>query len=142
MICAGVFKPPLGQQRYQHVASLLRGAGASNVLDLGCGDGKLLDFLLSQTANGGGGAANSNAVGWRRLTGLDVSESAVARGCKRVQVPAGSWHVASDTESLDIEPLAVSISRRMRYEQKESASASADDICFHPSRCRPRTTGR
>ena len=43
----GVFKPPLSQQRYQYVAQALRDAAATDVLDLGCGDGKLLEFLLS-----------------------------------------------------------------------------------------------
>jgi syndecan 1 len=88
-----VFKPPLSQQRYQHVADVLRVAGARNILDLGCGDGKLLEFLLSGAA-GEGGAAKGSAIGWQRLTGLDVSESAVARGSRRLQVPCSSLDAA------------------------------------------------
>ena len=85
---AGVFSPPLSQQRYQHVAAALREAAATDILDLGCGDGKLLEHLLS-AADGGrhGTASNDSGVQWRRLAGLDISESAVARGAKRLQVP-------------------------------------------------------
>ena len=91
--CAGVFKPPLSQQRYQHVTDVLHGAGARDILDLGCGDGKLLEFLLS-AATGAGVAVKGSVAGWQRLTGLDVSESAIARGCRRLQVLGSFLHAA------------------------------------------------
>ena len=49
-----MFSPPLSQQRYQHAAAALRGAAAIDILDLGCGDGKLLDYLLFSPAVEGG----------------------------------------------------------------------------------------
>ena len=139
---ATVFKPPLSQQRYRCVAQLLRRAGATTVLDLGCGDGKFLEHLLLDRHHGqnppacpgsgqsGGGspadlemadhqpehrngseiadvapvgealprtAVESGATygaGWQRLFGLDISESAVDRGNRRLQVPTATCPTA------------------------------------------------
>jgi hypothetical protein len=40
------FKPQLAQQRQTSVARLLHDAGATSVVELGCGDGALMKHLL------------------------------------------------------------------------------------------------
>ena len=44
-----LFAPPLSVQRHTLVATLLAGQGATELADLGCGTGKLLDFLLTRS---------------------------------------------------------------------------------------------
>ncbi len=78
--CAvALFSPPAAAQRYALVTQLLRSAGAKTVVDLGCGDGKLLQHLASDDA---GSAAALEAV-----TGIDVSATALARGRCTLEVP-------------------------------------------------------
>ena len=55
----------LGEQRVQAVLAALREAGATSVLDLGCGEGNLLRVLLMEPA-------------FRAITGVDVSHRALA----------------------------------------------------------------
>ena len=43
-----LFDVPMAQQRYVFVLGLIRQHRAQSVVDLGCGDGKLLRFLLQQ----------------------------------------------------------------------------------------------
>ena len=43
--------------------------------------------LLSIEGGQHGPAADGSGAPWRRLTGLDISKSAVARAAKRLQVP-------------------------------------------------------
>ena len=46
-----MFDPPLSQQRYELVFNLLRAADASTVVDLGCGDGKLLEYIYRRVCH-------------------------------------------------------------------------------------------
>ena len=43
-----LFDIPMGQQRYAFVLDVIRQHSAQSVVDLGCGDGKLLEYLLQQ----------------------------------------------------------------------------------------------
>ena len=54
----------LGEQRMQAVLAVLRDLGAASVLDLGCGEGRLISGLLKEP-------------GIRSITGLDVSHRAL-----------------------------------------------------------------
>ena len=43
-----LFKVPMAQQRYAFVLDTIRKHRAQSLVDLGCGDGKLLEYLLQQ----------------------------------------------------------------------------------------------
>lgn len=43
-----LFDVPLSQQRYAFVLDVIRQHSAQSVVDLGCGDGKFLEYLLRQ----------------------------------------------------------------------------------------------
>ena len=43
-----LFEVPMAQQRYAFVLDVIRQHGAQTVVDLGCGCGKLLEYLLQQ----------------------------------------------------------------------------------------------
>ena len=43
-----LFEVPMAQQRYAFVLDVIRQHGAQTVVDLGCGYGKLLEYLLQQ----------------------------------------------------------------------------------------------
>ena len=43
-----LFQPPIAAQRHAFVAAALRRARARSFVDLGCGDGKLLELLVTQ----------------------------------------------------------------------------------------------
>jgi hypothetical protein len=43
-----MFEPPIAVQRHAFVAAALRRAGARTFVDLGCGDGRLLEHLVAQ----------------------------------------------------------------------------------------------
>lgn len=61
----------LNQQRIQEVITALHDVGASRVADLGCGEGRLLDALLTDGR-------------FASLLGLDVSVRALERAAKRL----------------------------------------------------------
>lgn len=63
----------LGEQRIGAVVAVLRGTGAKSVLDLGCGEGKLLRELLADSQ-------------FERIVGLEVSYRALDRARERLQV--------------------------------------------------------
>ena len=63
----------LGEQRIQAVLSALREIGATSVLDLGCGEGKLLRELLREPA-------------FRSITGMDVSHRALETAHARLRM--------------------------------------------------------
>ena len=44
-----LFAPPLSVQRHTLVANLLAEQGLTELADLGCGTGKLLDFLVTHS---------------------------------------------------------------------------------------------
>ncbi len=63
----------LGEQRMQAVLDALREAGATRVLDLGCGEGTLLRELLREPA-------------FRSITGVDVSHRALETAHARLRL--------------------------------------------------------
>ena len=69
----------LSEQRMMAVLAVLRGAGATRVIDLGCGEGKLLRTLLTNTD-------------CEQITGMDVSARALVLAQRRLRLdrlPAG-----------------------------------------------------
>ena len=63
----------LGEQRVQAVLTVLRDMGAASVLDLGCGEGRLIEALLGESAI-------------RSITGLDVSHRALETARRRLRL--------------------------------------------------------
>ena len=63
----------LGEQRVQAVLTALREVGATKVLDLGCGEGRLMGELLRDPA-------------FRSITGVDVSHRALERVGQRLRL--------------------------------------------------------
>ncbi len=64
---------PLNQQRLGSVMAALRASGAKRVLDLGCGEGKLLRDLLSDRQ-------------FEQIVGLDISVRALEIAAKRLKL--------------------------------------------------------
>ena len=63
----------LGEQRIQAVLAALRNIGAARVLDLGCGEGRLINALLGEPSI-------------RSITGLDVSHRALEKARERLRL--------------------------------------------------------
>jgi 3' terminal RNA ribose 2'-O-methyltransferase Hen1 len=63
----------LAEQRMEAVLGALKESGANQVLDLGCGDGRLLRALLREGS-------------FQRIVGVDVSHSALERAARRLQL--------------------------------------------------------
>ena len=63
----------LGEQRIQAVLAALRNIGAVKALDLGCGEGRLIDALLKEPSI-------------RSITGLDVSHRALEAARRRLRL--------------------------------------------------------
>lgn len=63
----------LNQQRMGTVLSVLKGAGAKTVIDIGCGEGVLLSMLLKDRD-------------FEKITGVDVSYSALERAKDRLKL--------------------------------------------------------
>lgn len=63
----------LHQQRHGAVLATLRAGGARSVIDLGCGEGRLLQSLLADR-------------GLERITGMDVSHRAIERAAQRLHL--------------------------------------------------------
>ena len=69
----------LNQQRLQVVLQTLRQSGVKRVLDLGCGDGRLLELLAAEGQ-------------FADITGMDVSAQALTRPWRRLErLPRGEW---------------------------------------------------
>jgi 3' terminal RNA ribose 2'-O-methyltransferase Hen1 len=67
----------LNQQRLQVVLRALKESGARRVVDLGCGDGRLLELLVGEGQFG-------------QIAGMDVATQALARANRRLErVPGG-----------------------------------------------------
>ena len=67
----------LNQQRLQVVLQTLRQSGVKRVLDLGCGDGQLLEQLAAEGQ-------------FADITGMDVSAQALTRAWRRLErLPRG-----------------------------------------------------
>ncbi|CAD7697612.1 unnamed protein product [Ostreobium quekettii] len=81
-----IFSPPLGQQRYSRAADCLLQIQPTRLLDLGCGEGRLLETLL--------GHAQFGTV--RQLVGIDVSKdklrspARVKKALREMQMNDGS----------------------------------------------------
>ena len=65
----------LGEQRIQAALAALRNLGAAKVLDLGCGEGRLINSLLGEASV-------------RTITGLDVSHRALETARRRLRLNA------------------------------------------------------
>lgn len=65
--------PTLAEQRVRAVLAALTGAGAKSVIDLGCGEGRLLRELLADN-------------GFDRILGADVSDRALAKAQRRLRL--------------------------------------------------------
>ena len=63
----------LSEQRIQAVLDALRNLGAAKVLDLGCGEGRLINALLDEPSV-------------RSITGIDVSHRALEAACRRLRL--------------------------------------------------------
>jgi 3' terminal RNA ribose 2'-O-methyltransferase Hen1 len=63
----------LNEQRLAAVAAALRQSGGSRILDLGCGEGKLLGLLLQDRV-------------YRELVGMDVSSRALDKAAQRLRL--------------------------------------------------------
>ncbi len=63
----------LHEQRHGAVLAVLKASGASSVLDLGCGEGKLLQTLMQDRA-------------FARITGVDVSHRLLERAAQRLRL--------------------------------------------------------
>ncbi|GLI69182.1 hypothetical protein VaNZ11_013751, partial [Volvox africanus] len=73
-----LFTPPLGQQRMEAVAALLRREDVGTLVDLGCGECRLMEgLLLGRHGVDCGGPL-------RRMVGLDISQKALAGGARRL----------------------------------------------------------
>ena len=69
----------LNQQRLQVVLQTLRQSGVKRVLDLGCGDGRLLELLAAEGQ-------------FADITGMDVSAQALTRAWRRLErLQRGEW---------------------------------------------------
>ena len=66
-------EPSLHQQRLQQVADTLAAHGGTRVLDLGCGEGKLIQLLLKQPQ-------------WRDIVGMDVAHRALEKARERLHL--------------------------------------------------------
>jgi len=63
----------LDEQRIEAVLAALKATGAKSVVDLGCGEGKLLRALLKESS-------------LERIVGLDVAHRSLERASKRLQI--------------------------------------------------------
>src|SRR5215510_15131017 len=62
----------LNEQRMGAVLAALKGSGAARVLDLGCGEGRLLQELLKERQ-------------FSKIVGMDVSHRALQMACNRLR---------------------------------------------------------
>lgn len=98
--------PSLAQRRRTAVLDALRSAGASSVVDMGCGEGTLLAALLDD-------------VRFTRITGADVSARALQSASRRLGLTAQSDGRTSD--------YSISDHRRERITLLQSSLTYCDD---------------
>jgi len=79
---------PLNSQRLGAVLAVLKASGARSVLDLGCGDGKLLRALLDERVGQTSGLsrAAATAPAFDRIVGLDVAHRALEIAAGRLRL--------------------------------------------------------
>lgn len=103
----------LGEQRIDAVVHALRDAGAARVLDLGCGEGKLLAALLRDGA-------------FAKVVGVDVSYGALERAARRLHLdemaPAQRERIELVQSSLTYRD------RRLRGHPEDTAAAALEMI--------------
>ena len=100
----------LAEQRTQAVMDALKEAGAARVLDLGCGDGRLLQALLRDGS-------------FQRIVGVDVSYAALERASKRLRL-----HEMSPKQRERIELVQSSLTYKDRSLQGYDAAAVVEVI--------------
>lgn len=107
----------LREQRMQAVLGTLREAGANRVLDLGCGDGRLLQAMLRDGS-------------FERIVGVDVSYAALERASRRLRLQEMS---PKQRERIDL--VQSSLTYKDRRLQGYDAAAVVEVIeHLHPSR--------
>jgi 3' terminal RNA ribose 2'-O-methyltransferase Hen1 len=100
----------LRDQRIAAVLAALKGAGAKRVLDLGCGDGRLLRSLLRDGS-------------FERIVGVDVSYAALERAARRLHM-----NEMSPKQRQRIELLQSSLTYRDRRLEGYDAAAVVEVI--------------
>ncbi len=100
----------LRDQRIDAVLAALREAGANRVLDLGCGDGRLIRPMLKDGA-------------FHRIVGVDVSYSALERAARRMRL-----HEMSPKQRERVELLHSSLTYRDRRLEGFDAAAVVEVI--------------
>ncbi|KAL1916023.1 uncharacterized protein VTP21DRAFT_6027 [Calcarisporiella thermophila] len=78
-----IFDPPLWRQRREWLARFLWDKGITKVMDLGCGEGSLLDYLLSVRWDIQDLGVPRPRVPMTRLVGVDVSSEALNLSTER-----------------------------------------------------------
>ncbi|KAL0050416.1 hypothetical protein WJX82_010839 [Trebouxia sp. C0006] len=71
---APLFDPPLSLQRHALVAGVLEQSGVKRVVDLGCGEGKLLEHLIR----------SQDCPSLKQMVGLDIAGEAVQRASRKL----------------------------------------------------------
>ncbi|KAL3161025.1 hypothetical protein ABBQ38_009409 [Trebouxia sp. C0009 RCD-2024] len=90
---APLFDPPLALQRHALVAGVMGDSAVKQMVDLGCGEGKLLEhFIRSQ-----------DCPSLTHMVGIDVTGEAVQRAGRKV---AGAYKQAQDPLSHSLQQLA------------------------------------
>jgi len=100
----------LREQRMQAVVGALKDAGATRVLDLGCGDGRLLQALLRDGSFG-------------RIVGVDVSYAVLERAARRLRL-----HEMSPKQRERVDLVQSSLTYRDRGLQGYDAAAVVEVI--------------
>ena len=107
----------LREQRMQAVVGALKDAGATRVLDLGCGDGRLLQALLRDGS-------------FERIVGVDVSYAVLERAARRLRL-----HEMSPKQRGRVDLVQSSLTYRDRGLQGYDAAAVVEVIeHLNPSR--------
>lgn len=80
---AALFDPPLALQRHALVAGVMEQSGAQRLVDLGCGEGKLLEHLIR----------SQSCPALKQLIGVDITAEAVTRAGRKL---LGAYRQADD----------------------------------------------
>ncbi|MCG3125492.1 MAG: hypothetical protein CHACPFDD_00315 [Phycisphaerae bacterium] len=81
--------PTLNSQRLATVLAVLRGCGATSVLDVGCGEGRLLRLLLEDMVDeprASARAAATRTPRFQRIVGMDVSLRSLKAAAERLRL--------------------------------------------------------
>jgi 2-polyprenyl-3-methyl-5-hydroxy-6-metoxy-1,4-benzoquinol methylase len=86
------FHPPLALQRQAFLLETLRGIKPKSVLDVGCGDGRLLDCLVRC----------DEALPVELLAGIDISLTTLQQASRSIEVTADDQQIEGRWRPLDI----------------------------------------